>query len=553
MRSPVSIPPRPDDLGLTLRGWAADALPTRPTPRRAATAIALAAGTLALATLLALALESGDIGIEDASPVYLLAVVAVGSQFGTWAAIGTALIAFLAYDLLLTQPRLSLVVSDPREWLDLLLFLFVAIAIGRLVAIQHSRAEEADARAREASSLFAMSRLLATADSADQAAPELARRLAADAELQRVWIAVGEHARQRTVADTGAGAPIPASAVVTTLVRTPGDEPARWVRTHEPGRGREPTSSDGQVLRVRIEAASGDGSSANSVLGSIGALRNRSSGPPTRAETRILALAADQIALSLRRDQLRREATDAEIARQGDALKTALIDSVSHDLRTPLASIRATAGSLMDPAVPWSEEPARAAARVIDDEAARLDHLVRAVLDLSRIEAGALRPELVPYDIRDLLEPVVARARAAAPERAIGTSLPDDLPAVLVDPVLADVVLVNLLDNALAHTASPAPVQVTAARVEDDRVRLVVDDGGAGVPREALPLLFERFYRVPGDAGGARKGLGIGLSIVRGLVEAMGGAVQASRSPLGGLAIAVTLVVADIPDEASEP
>ena len=211
----MSIPPRPDDLGLAIRGWAAAAFPSRPSPRRAAAAAVLAAVTLLLATALAIALESGDIGIEDASPVYLLAVVAVGSQFGTWAAIATALISFLAYDLLLTQPRFSLVVSDPREWLDLLLFLFVAIAIGRLVAIQHGRAEESDARAREASSLFAMSRLLATADSADQAAPELARRLAADAGLRRVWIAVGDHGRQAIVADTDPAVPIPASAVLT--------------------------------------------------------------------------------------------------------------------------------------------------------------------------------------------------------------------------------------------------------------------------------------------------------------------------------------------------
>ena len=195
-----------------------------------------------------------------------------GSQSGTWAAIATALISFLAYDLLLTQPRFSLVVSDPREWLDLLLFLFVAIAIGRLVAIQHGRAEESDARAREASSLFAMSRLLATADSADQAAPELARRLAADAGLRRVWIAVGDHGRQAIVADTDPAVPIPASAVLSTLVRTPGDEPARWVRTHEAGRGKEPLGGGLQVLKVRIETSSGDGSAESSgVLGSIGA------------------------------------------------------------------------------------------------------------------------------------------------------------------------------------------------------------------------------------------------------------------------------------------
>ena len=420
VRLPDSIPSRPDDLGLTIRDRVAGAIPARPRPRQALGALALGAGMLALATALAIALEAGDIGIEDASPVYLMAVVAVGSRFGTWAAIWTAIAAFVAYDVLLTEPRFSLVVSDPREWLDLLLFLFVAIAIGRLVAFQHHRAEEADARAREATSLFAMSRLLATADSADQAAPDLARRLAADAGLRRVWIAVGEPGRQRIVADTATGTEIPTSSVLATLVRTPGDEPARWVRTHEAGRGREPLGGGLQVLRVRIERSSGDGPArATQLFGEIGATRDRSSGLPNRAETRILALAADQIGLSLRRDQLRQDATEPEIARQSDALKTALIDSVSHDLRTPLASIRATAGGLADPAMSWTAEDARAAAMVIDAEATRLDHLVRAVLDLSRIEAGALRPELEPHDLRDLVEPVVARARSTAPGRSI--------------------------------------------------------------------------------------------------------------------------------------
>ena len=550
MRSPVSIPPRPADLGLTVRGWAAAARPSRPSPRRAAAALVLASGTLLLATVLAVALEAGDIGIEDASPVYLLAVVAVGSQFGTWAAIATAISAFFAYDLLLTEPRFSLVVSNPREWLDLLLFLFVAIAIGRLVAIQHGRAEESDARAREASSLFAMSRLLATANSADKAAPELARRLAVDAGLRRVWIAAGELGSQSIVADTELGAPIPASAVMTTLVRTSGDEPARWVRTHGSGRSREPLGGGLEILKVRIETSTGDGPAESSgALGSIGAIRDRSRGLPTRAETRIMALAADQIALSMRRDQLRREATDVEIARQGDALKTALINSVSHDLRTPLASIRATAGGLMDPAVSWNEDSTRVAARVIDEEAARLDHLVRAVLELSRIEAGALHPALEPHDLRDLVDAVVMRTRTTAPERTIEVAFPESLPAVLVDPVLMDVVVFNLIDNALVHAMAPARVRISAGMAPDGSVRLDVEDGGTGVPREALSHLFDRFYRVPGSGSSARKGLGIGLSIVRGLVEAMGGMVSAGSSELGGLAVSVTLAVADVPGD----
>ena len=553
MRSPVSIPPRPDDLGLTLRSWAAGAFPSRPSPRRAAAAAILAAGTLALATALAIALESGGIGIEDASPVYLIAVVAVGSQFGTWAAIATAVIAFLVYDFLLTEPRLSLVVDDPREWLDLLLFLFVAIAIGRLVAIQHGRAEESAARAREASSLFAMSRLLATADSADQAAPELARRLAVDAGLRRVWIAVGDHGRQAIVADTGLDAPIPASAVLTTLVRTPGDEPARWVRTHEAGRSREPLGGGLQVLKVRIETSSGDGTvDAAGVLGSIGAIRDRSNGLPTRAETRILALAADQIALSLRRDQLRREATDVEVARQGDALKTALIDSVSHDLRTPLASIRATAGGLMDPAVPVTEgsrgPPRWSSMRKPRDSTTSFAP--------SSTSAGSRPARSARNSSRTTWETWSMRSWrvCARPPGAHDRGLPAGRACRPCSSTRAhDVVLANLARQ------RPHPLE-SAGRGSDlgpCRPRMVGSSSTSRTAGRAFPARPCRTCSTgstacPGSGSRCAKGAGHRTQHRARPGRGDGRQRPCRRKPLGGLAVSVSLAVADDPGDGSD-
>ena len=175
-------------------------------------------------------------------------------------------------------------------------------------------------------------------------------------------------------------------------------------------------------------------------LGTIVALRDRARGEPSRIETRVLALAADQIAVSLRRDQLRQTATDLEVARQTDALKTALIDSVSHDLRTPLASIRATAGGLADPAVPWTDEARRAAARVIDTEAARLDRLVSGLLDLSRIASGGVHPDLEPHELWSVIQPAIDRLRPSLGERSIRIDVPETLPPVLADEVLLDIV-----------------------------------------------------------------------------------------------------------------
>ena len=506
---------------------------------------AIAFASLSLATAIVWVLEGDAIGIEDASAVYLIAVVAVGALAGTWPAVGTAVAAFVVYDVLFTEPRYSLQVADPREWLDLVLFMFVALVIGRLVAIQHARADEAAARAAEANSLFALSRSLATAPSTEEAAPDLLTRLIADVRLRRASIMEGPTGSERLIADSGGDRTAANPSIVTTLVRTPGDAPAHWVRTHaaptRPGSA-SVTPADTVLFRVRIEL---DGAELGAVLAS----RDRTLGLPNREETRILALAADQIAISLRRDQLRRTATDLEVARQTDSLKTALIDSVSHDLRTPLASIRATAGSLADPAITWTDDRRRAAAAVIDAEASRLDRLVRGLLDLSRISSGAVHPDLEPHEVWSLVLPVIDRLRPALGERAIKVAIPDALPPVLADAVLVDIIVTNLLDNAAVHAGPDATVEISAEEAADGNVRLTVADGGPGVPSEALATLFDRFRRVPRRADGARRGLGIGLSVVKGLVEAMGGTVAATPSTLGGLAVTVTLRIAPVGPE----
>jgi two-component system sensor histidine kinase KdpD len=260
----------------------------------------------------------------------------------------------------------------------------------------------------------------------------------------------------------------------------------------------------------------------------------------------LLALAADQLALALRREDLRRAATQTEIARQSDALKSALLDAVSHDLRTPLASIRAAAGTLVDPELPPSAADARAAGTVIEQEATRLDQLVRDVLDLSRIEGGGLRPDLEALDVRDVVEPIVERLRPALGAREVRVTLPDDLPPIAGDAVLLDAVVSNLIENAARHAPSPAAVAISAHR-NGGTVELAVEDGGPGVPPDDLERLFDKFFRVERAGEGSRRGMGIGLAVVRGLTEAMGGRVAAERSPLGGLRVVVDIPVASDP------
>ena len=490
---------------------------------------ALAVGTVVVAVL------DGVVGVPEGSSAYLLAVVGVAITLGTRAAVATAVGAFLAYDLLLIEPRLNLTVSDPGEWLNLVLLLVVGIVVGQLTGMQRARADDAAQREREARALFSVSRALATAVAAADALPAVVDLVRTEASMDRIWIRSGEDGLGRVMADSGTG-PVPTSGTQVVLRRTPGDAPAVWTRVHPAGRPTRSGPSEGQPYRIRITA---DGTEVGSVWGT----RARRAGDPSRPETRLLSAAADQVGAALQRDRLRTRALDAEVVRRSDALKTALLDSVSHDLRTPLASIRVAAGTLMDRDVSWTAEEALATAGAIDREAERLDRLVSHLLDMSRIESGDLRPTLRPHDLPELVDQTLARLTPVLATRTVHAALPGELPAVLVDDVYVDQVLGNVLENAARYVPAGGSIWV-AASTDGQRVGLTIEDDGPGVPEASLPHLFEKFYRVPRSGEGSRRGTGIGLAVVRGLVEAMGGTVDAARSARGGLAIRVTFRVA---------
>jgi two-component system sensor histidine kinase KdpD len=360
--------------------------------------------------------------------------------------------------------------------------------------------------------------------------------------MSRVWVTLGaDDASERLVADTDRGSPPVLPTLVHVLqrsVRPSGEESFRWVRVHQPARKQGP--SDRDVFRVRVEAS-------GVAQGSIFAARERGSGEPTTAETRLLASAADQVGQAVAHDRLEADAQAAEIARQSDALKSALLQSVSHDLRTPLATIRAAAGTLR-PGTGLSPDDQLESVEAIDREVGYLNRLVTNLLDLSRIEAGVLRADLDVYDLDDLVGRSLERLTSRMAGRPLEVAL--SAPPVEVDPTFLDEAVTNIIENALKYAPASAPLRVTATGGEvPGRIRLTIEDGGAGVPEETLPRLFDKFYRVPGSGRGSRSGTGIGLAVVRGLVEAMGGEVRARRSELGGLAVDIDLVAARVPAE----
>jgi two-component system sensor histidine kinase KdpD len=368
-------------------------------------------------------------------------------------------------------------------------------------------------------------------------------RLAAATAMDRIWFGLGASPTdEKTIADTAPGEPLPVPAWQVVLQRSPGDEPARWARMHVATAMVRRKADRATVHRVRVEA-SGD------VLGSVWALRAREEREPDRAETRILSAAADQLGQAIVRDQVDMERTSAEIARRSEALKTALLDSVSHDLRTPLATIRAAAGSMLDESVAWTAEDRREAFLAIDAEAERMGRLVRNLLDLSRIEGGALKPELEPCDLDDLI-PQMAR-RAGATAKHVVVDLPDHLPPVLADQLYLTQVLANLLENSVRHGGDA--IRIRAGLLPDGFVEISVEDDGPGVPVAALPHLFEKFYQAGPPGESKRRGMGIGMTVVEGLTHAMRGNVSACRSELGGLRVDVRLHAAVVPEEVSLP
>ena len=497
--------------------------------------LAVAVLSLGLATA-AVALLQDGLGVPNPSALYLVAVVATAIVSGTWGAVVASVASFLLYNFFFVDPRYTLSVARPGELVNLLLLVFVGIVVGQLAALQRARAELALAREREARALFQVSRALATRESTPAVLPVIVGILRQETAMDRIWVALGpDDARERVAADTGVEPRPPIQGLHQVLQRMPGEMPARWSRVHQPSLGRASSARARDAYRVRIEAGTRQ-------FGSIWASRARDRGEPDRTETRLLAAAADQVGQALALDRLAAESQAAEIARQSDALKSALLQSVSHDLRTPLATIRAAAGTLR-PGSGLSVHDQQESADAIDREVEYLNRLVTNLLDLSRIEAGALRAERDVYELDDLVGQTIERLRPRLGERPLELAV--DARPVEVDPVFLDEALTNAIENAIKYTPPGAAIRIVAEPLAaEPYVRLTIEDAGPGVPDPALSRIFDKFYRVPGVAGGSRSGTGIGLAVVRGLIEATGGRVGARRSELGGLAIDIDLPAA---------
>jgi two-component system sensor histidine kinase KdpD len=264
------------------------------------------------------------------------------------------------------------------------------------------------------------------------------------------------------------------------------------------------------------------------------------------SQRQLLATLASQAALAVERARLVAEAAEAQALAASDRLKSALLSSVSHDLRTPLVAVKGIATALREHDVPWNSAVAEQMLDTLADEADRLNRLVGNLLDMSRIEGGALNPARQWEDIGDIIGGVLSRLRPQLHGRKLAVNIPADLPLVWANAALLDQVLTNLIDNALKYTPDQTPITISA-EVRDADVWIAVADRGPGITAEAFPHIFDKFFRVIGPERHA-DGTGLGLAISKGIVEAHGGAIWAENQPAGGARFVFTLPLRTMSD-----
>jgi two-component system sensor histidine kinase KdpD len=272
-------------------------------------------------------------------------------------------------------------------------------------------------------------------------------------------------------------------------------------------------------------------------------------------QARLFQTFCDQIALAIERGTLRQEAIHAEALRESDELKNALLGTVTHDLRTPLASIKAAASSLLQPGVAWSDEDRRELLESIDESADRLNRLVSNLLDLSRLEAGVAAPEKEWYAFQDALVAVLDRLNLSGQtrDRVITLDLPDDLPLVPMDHEQIEQVLTNLIENALKFSPEVAPIEIQARVVDvPHTLKVRVVDHGVGIPMSERRAIFDKFYRVqsvrlPWHPKHPPVGTGLGLAISASIIQAHGGQISVESTPGSGATFIFTLPIPETP------
>ena len=454
--------------------------------------------TLAAIGLAALIANKSDelLNTLNISLIYLFVVLVAATTYGYGPAIMASILGVLAFYTEFYPPFGFNTDLQPEDWFTLVFFLAFAVAISRLASSVRARAEEerrraaeATARQHEAHTLQQLSHALQVGDDLEALSEAIARQLRTVFGLQDCKVLL--------IGAEGSAAPVPSGAIDVPLAR-------------------------GSETQGMLRLIPGD--------------------HPALDETdlRVLRQFADQAAAVIERARLATEARAAAVLREADRLKTALLRTISHDLRTPLATIKARTSSLLEGDVSIEIGEWRESMRAIDLEADRLERLVREVLDLCRLEAGVARLPLEPYSAEEVISTVLPHLERAAKDHRLVLDLDPDLPAVPLDITLIHQTLTNLLENAFKYAPAGSTVRLSAAGL-DGGLLFRVSDEGPGIPSEQRERVFDAFYRLRRPVEGHTTGAGLGLAICRAVISAHHGWIRVEESSSGGTALLVWL------------
>ena len=479
-----------------------------------------AAGVLVVLASLAFAwIAFGRKELADVVMMFLLGVVIVSMRFGYGPSLLAAVLSVFAYDYFFIPPYFSIAVSDASHIVTFGVMFFVAVVVSHLTKRIRNQADAARDRERRTASLYAVSRAMAVALSREALLEMAARHVGEifDAKIAILLpgpdgvLKAGAHATEMTEDDKDLAV-------------------AEWVWRHQKpaGKGTD-TLPMARGLFLPLQGSR----ERVGVLALFGATDSRFDQPDDR---QLMDTVAGLVGSALERTNLADEAERARIRVDTEQLRNALLSSVSHDLRTPLAVVTGATSALLQESPPKDEATRRELLQTAHSEALRLTQLVRNLLDMTRVEAGALKVQKEVQSIEDVVGAALERVEERLGDRAIETDIPEDLPLAPFDGVLIEQVLINLLENATKY-APNSPIFV-AARVAGPSLEVEVADRGPGVSRENAERIFDKFFRVrEGEGGGA----GLGLTICRGIVNAHGGKMWVVNREGGGASFRFTL------------
>jgi two-component system sensor histidine kinase KdpD len=460
------------------------------------------------------------LGNQALALVYLLSVVVLAMFVGRAPTMFAATLTALTWDFFFTEPRYSLRIMNANDAIMFLTYFAVALAMGHLAARLRAQQEAERRREQRATALYMLTRELAQAsDFADLLAiiiREVGKAARADVSL--------------SLQEEGPDSVLAPYFASTWPLSEKEQSVATWAFSHRQpaGRGTDTLpSADGLHLPLMA------GDRAVGVL----SLRFRDNIPLGAEQRDLLDAFVRQIALVLDRQRLRDAEQQAKLTAESERLSRTLLNSISHEIRTPIAAIAGAASNLSERSDSANNPFERAMLAEIQEAAGRLNRLVGNLLNITRVESGHVKVHFDWCDLGDLIQVTLKEIEKDLIGRHVSVELAPNLPLVRLDFVLMQQVLTNLLLNAAVHTPPGTPVQVSAI-VQDETLLLSVSDSGTGLPPDALPLIFDKFYRAPSAPAG---GTGLGLAIVKGFVEAQGGRVEAQNRSTGGALFTIRL------------